>query len=56
MIKAPCMGIMWYPSNTSFRTNNLVYKMEIAFYHQFSGYIMDTISLLRGKKPFLVRD
>ena len=56
MIKAPCMGIMWYPSNTSFRTNNLVYKMEIALYHQLSGYVVDVISILRGKKPFLVRD
>ena len=55
MVKSPCNAIMWYPS-INMRTNNFVYKLETALYHHLPGYIMDAVSFLHGKKPFLVRD
>jgi len=45
--------IMWYP-NASLRSNRFSFKFEVALYHYLPAFVIDTVSVLCWKKPFLV--
>ena len=53
MEKFPCKEIMWYPSIT-LSTNRLIFQLEVAFYHNLPGFLVDMVAKLCGKKAFLV--
>jgi alcohol-forming fatty acyl-CoA reductase len=48
--KYPIYGSVWYP-NIKFLPNLFMYWISSAIYHFIPAYILDSITILAGRKP-----